>query len=218
MSLETTPPRPAPRGRGRYPEDRRYSYSELELRSSTSRLVRPQMTSQNGVITISPDSEIPRSVDLRRAKSLRVGRKDSPQKRYSVIFDLPGRSDGDSTNDLSNAIGRHGLKKPQRLNIPEETEDDDLPEETKADSPSVGFNTAALRRNLVGGLEKVLSGKERRTSGAYVQFRDEDGDWRRHSIRRMSQYEPCDFTFKVSEPALWCRGTTGPGLARALVI
>ncbi|XP_071516451.1 uncharacterized protein [Panulirus ornatus] len=220
MSVETNLP-PAPSdGGGRYADDRRYSYSDFELRCASARVVRPQMTSQNGVITINPNSEIPRSVDLRRAKSLRVGGKsnESPQKRYSVIFDLPGRRDeGDVAANQSSANGRQGPRKPPRLNIPEEVEDEDarLEAQVEEESLGTGFNTVALRKSIVSSLERVcnMSGKDeagnsssssaaemaknrRKGSAPYVQFQDEEGDWRRHSIRRMSHYEPFDYTFK----------------------
>ncbi|XP_071516450.1 uncharacterized protein [Panulirus ornatus] len=232
MSVETNLP-PAPSdGGGRYADDRRYSYSDFELRCASARVVRPQMTSQNGVITINPNSEIPRSVDLRRAKSLRVGGKsnESPQKRYSVIFDLPGRRDeGDVAANQSSANGRQGPRKPPRLNIPEEVEDEDarLEAQVEEESLGTGFNTVALRKSIVSSLERVcnMSGKDeagnsssssaaemaknrRKGSAPYVQFQDEEGDWRRHSIRRMSHYEPFDYTFKVMLIGDSCVGKT----------
>ncbi|XP_069157568.1 ras-related protein Rab-8A isoform X2 [Procambarus clarkii] len=195
--------------------DRRYarSQSELQLGSTNNRIVRPQMVSQNGVITINSNSDIPRRVDLRRAKSLRVGNKDHQPKRYSVIFDVP-----EKTNDVSNNNERQGPKKPPRLKIHERPDDEEQP---AVGSPNSGFNSIAFRRSLANGLARVrsFSGRDAddkprverrpaRTSGAYVQFRDQDGDWRRHSIRRISQYETCAHTFKVMLIGDSCVGKT----------
>ncbi|KAG7158445.1 Ras-related protein Rab-26-like [Homarus americanus] len=217
MSVETNLPHSG--GGNGHTDDRRYSYSDYELRRNNTRVVRPQMTSQNGVITINSDSDIPRRVDLRRAKSLREEKKEYQPKRNSVIFDLPEKNGRDATSDVSYFNYRHGPKKPPRLKIHEEVEDEG---ETKQDKQEEGFNSVTFRRSLVSGLARVrsLGGKdpesqkavaERRTprnNGAYVQFRNEEGDWRRHSIRRVSQFETCDHTFKVMLIGDSCVGKT----------
>lgn len=221
-------------------DDRRQNSTEHEPRNTaTGRVVRPQMTSQNGVITIGPDSDIPRCVDLRRAQSLRDTegearvrreRGQSKYKRHTVLFDLPDKKD-DVAKDVANQNGRQGPKKPPRLRLQGHIEEDsealkkgqqeEEEGEKKYDDDidgqgSPGFNTVTLRRSLASGIARVRSfsgGKEvelarynveKRSSrgnnarGPYVQYKNTEGDWKRHSVRRTSQYEPCDHTFKVS--------------------
>nr|XP_027224128.1 ras-related protein Rab-44-like isoform X3 [Penaeus vannamei] len=190
------------------PDDRRRSYTDFEIESS-HRVARPQVIAQNGLASLPPDSDIPKGVSLRRAKSLRDGRKEVRPKRYSVNFDLPVRGRSyDADIDVSALGGPQAPPKPPRANIPEEDEDEEEAREAR-ERHSGAFNSVALRKSLVDGLEKVrrLSGiesdpsrpSERRTSresGAYVKYRNEDGDWQQHKVRRVSQFEACDFTFK----------------------
>ncbi|XP_027224129.2 ras-related protein Rab-26 isoform X4 [Penaeus vannamei] len=174
------------------PDDRRRSYTDFEIESS-HRVARPQVIAQNGLASLPPDSDIPKGVSLRRAKSLRDGRKEVRPKRYSVNFDLPVRGRSyDADIDVSALGGPQAPPKPPRANIPEEDEDEEEAREAR-ERHSGAFNSVALRKSLVDGLEKVrrLSGiesdpsrpSERRTSresGAYVKYRNEDGDWQQH--------------------------------------
>nr|XP_027224127.1 ras-related protein Rab-26-like isoform X2 [Penaeus vannamei] len=176
------------------PDDRRRSYTDFEIESS-HRVARPQVIAQNGLASLPPDSDIPKGVSLRRAKSLRDGRKEVRPKRYSVNFDLPVRGRSyDADIDVSALGGPQAPPKPPRANIPEEDEDEEEAREAR-ERHSGAFNSVALRKSLVDGLEKVrrLSGiesdpsrpSERRTSresGAYVKYRNEDGDWQQHKV------------------------------------
>lgn len=191
------------------PDDRRHSYTDFEIENS-QRVARPQVISHNGLASLPPDSDIPKGVSLRRAKSLRDSRKEVRPKRYSVNFDLPVRGRSyDADIDLSSLSGRQAPPKPPRSNILEEEEDEDEGREQK-ERHSGAFNSVTLRKSFADGLEKVrrLSGiesepsraSERKTSkenGAYVKYRNEDGDWQQHKVRRVSQFEACDYTFKV---------------------
>ncbi|XP_053647988.2 ras-related protein Rab-8A [Cherax quadricarinatus] len=194
------------------PSSRRYP--EFEAGNASGGIERPQMTSQNGVITITPDTDIPRRVDLRRAKSLRVGDTEYQQKRYTVLFDPPNKNGYEASIDTFN---RQGPPKPPRLQNPEGGEGEGQPD---VGSPSSGFNSVTFRRSLASGIARVRSFSGRdlhdkyvertppRSSSAYVQFRDDDGDWRRHSLHRLSQYETCDHTFKVMLIGDSCVGKT----------
>ncbi|XP_066990205.1 uncharacterized protein [Macrobrachium rosenbergii] len=182
-------------------------------RRSSLDVRRPQMTSQNGVITINGDSDIPRSVSLRRAKSLSNGRRGSQPIRYSVV-DLEDPSNNgfyDARVDVSTLNGRSSYvarKPPARYRIPEDTEEDEVDSAVVKAKEGL-FNTVTLKRNLSESFRKVRGLSSRRdsdpdrekkwsrnTSATFVQFQDDLGDWQRHSIRRGSKFEPYDLTFK----------------------
>ncbi|XP_064091026.1 ras-related protein Rab-26-like [Macrobrachium nipponense] len=203
------------------------SYENIPRRNSLD-VRRPQMTSQNGVITINGDSNIPRSVSLRRAKSLTNGRRDSRPRRYSVV-DLEDPSNNincyDARVDVSNLNGRSSScvakKPPVSYRIPEDAEEDEVDSTVVKKAREGLFNTVTLKRNLSESFRKVrgLGGRRdsdpdreknwsRNTSGTFVQFQDELGDWQRHSIRRGSKFEPYDFTFKVMLIGDSCVGKT----------
>lgn len=200
------------------------SVNRTQRRSSLD-VRRPQMTSQNGVITINGDSDIPRSVSLRRAKSLSNGRRGSQPIRYSVV-DLEDPSNNgfyDARVDVSTLNGRSSYvarKPPARYRIPEDTEEDEVDSAVVKAKEGL-FNTVTLKRNLSESFRKVRGLSSRRdsdpdrekkwsrnTSATFVQFQDDLGDWQRHSIRRGSKFEPYDLTFKVMLIGDSCVGKT----------
>ncbi|KAK7082705.1 Ras-related protein Rab-37 [Halocaridina rubra] len=186
-------------------DDRCRNYSDIKLAHDSFGIKRPHMTSQNGIITLNRDSDIPKSVELRRAKSLSVRGKDSKTKRYSVNFDLDRCRGYDGVVDLSHLNGPPTCSKPPKYDIPEECENGmDFNNTQKTDG---SFNSVTLKKSVVESIDKVRKlawvdsdpGKNERpkSNGAFVQYRDDKGDWKRHSIQRTSQFESYNHSFKV---------------------
>ncbi|XP_068205081.1 uncharacterized protein [Palaemon carinicauda] len=186
-----------------------HSLSEDRQRRNSLDFRRPQMSSQNGVITLNSDSDIPKSVNLRRAKSLSSGRREPHPKRYSLVnLESSSHNGYDAHIDVSALNGR-SCSQPVSYKIPEDEEED--VDSTTSPADEGLFNTVTLKRNLAQSFRKVRSfsrrdsdpDRERKWSrnnnnGAptFVQFQDDRGDWQKHSIRRGSKFEPYDLSFK----------------------
>ncbi|XP_068205080.1 ras-related protein Rab-37-like isoform X1 [Palaemon carinicauda] len=198
-----------------------HSLSEDRQRRNSLDFRRPQMSSQNGVITLNSDSDIPKSVNLRRAKSLSSGRREPHPKRYSLVnLESSSHNGYDAHIDVSALNGR-SCSQPVSYKIPEDEEED--VDSTTSPADEGLFNTVTLKRNLAQSFRKVRSfsrrdsdpDRERKWSrnnnnGAptFVQFQDDRGDWQKHSIRRGSKFEPYDLSFKVMLIGDSCVGKT----------